>query len=552
MAFPISPSPGTTHITGHGSTYTYNAKGAWDLTTIGARYIPPTFTGSSLSMTPASLNAQVVGTAVSVTFSASGGTSPYTYALSGGALPAGLSLSSGGALTGTPTTAGNYAFSVTATDTANHTVTNNYSVTVAATNIAVSPSSMPSMQVGVEFSVTMTATGGAGSPYTFSISVGALPAGLSLNATTGKIIGTPSASGSYGFTVTATDGASKFGSRAYGGSVAGPTIIVTPDKLPTAMVNRNISLVFAASGGNAPYTWYYSAVQTPVQPPGVNLYSNGLFQGVPTAAGTYSMRIMAQDADGNVGYHDYSFVVAAETSSVDFVASSGSPRDSAYENGSFFFDSNRSILYHKRGGRWYSCSDPANAAPDYYPFTNVVGGFAVVYEQAGNPDNISGGIGTTGDFYHDLATNKLHLRYNNRWSDYVYQLDASLPPGITRLLAWGNSEQPNVSCKYWIDTRYRVIRQWAYGTTWQRFPAGATGTTFYPLTTIIDFLGDGTPAGVDVRLPPSTVADADNWSAGRGWFALDRNAANGPRLFQWDRSAPSNWKMVNDWKGQSW
>lgn len=56
------------------------------------------------------------GSSVSQSITASGGTSPYTYAITSGALPQGLNLSSNGALSGTPTTAGAYSFTITATD----------------------------------------------------------------------------------------------------------------------------------------------------------------------------------------------------------------------------------------------------------------------------------------------------------------------------------------------------------------------------------------------------------------------------------------------------
>ncbi len=69
-----------------------------------------------------------VGTAVTpVTHTATGGTAPYTFTASG--LPAGLSLSSGGTISGTPTTAGTYTVTVTATDSASPAVTGSTSYT---------------------------------------------------------------------------------------------------------------------------------------------------------------------------------------------------------------------------------------------------------------------------------------------------------------------------------------------------------------------------------------------------------------------------------------
>ena len=78
-----------------------------------------TITVTNLAITTASpLPAGVVGTAYSVQFAASGGTSPYTWSVaSGSSLPAGLTLSSTGLLSGTPTTAVSGAsFGITVTD----------------------------------------------------------------------------------------------------------------------------------------------------------------------------------------------------------------------------------------------------------------------------------------------------------------------------------------------------------------------------------------------------------------------------------------------------
>jgi PKD repeat protein len=81
-----------------------------------------TFVAPALVLTPATLPAGNVGAAYFVQLSTSGGTAPYAYAVSSGALPPGISLTSAGLLSGTLTTEGNYAFSLTATDSTTGTI----------------------------------------------------------------------------------------------------------------------------------------------------------------------------------------------------------------------------------------------------------------------------------------------------------------------------------------------------------------------------------------------------------------------------------------------
>ncbi len=155
--------------------------------------VPPT----PLALTfPSSPNG-TVGTAYSVTLAATGGIGPYTYSVSVGTLPAGLTLNaSTGAITGTPTTAvsgpaANITFKVTDSESPAVSATAS-----GAINIAAPPKlSLPfppgaNGTVGTAYSVTLAATGGIG-PYTYSVSAGTLPAGLTLNASTGAITGTP-------------------------------------------------------------------------------------------------------------------------------------------------------------------------------------------------------------------------------------------------------------------------------------------------------------------------------------------------------------------------
>jgi hypothetical protein len=141
---------------------------------------------------------------------ASGGTTPYSWSISAGALPAGLTLAAAsGTISGTPTTAGTFSFTAKVTDStapAAQTATKSFALTIAAAAapVQITTSSVPSGQVGTAYTTTLAASGGT-TPYSWSISAGALPAGLTLAAAGGTISGMPTTAGSFSFTTKVTD-----------------------------------------------------------------------------------------------------------------------------------------------------------------------------------------------------------------------------------------------------------------------------------------------------------------------------------------------------------
>ncbi len=147
-----------------------------------------------------------VGVAYSSALVASGGVPPYTFSIISGSLPPGLTLNpSTGAITGTPTTAGSYTFTAQVVDSRGNssgTTTSSCTIIVSPTIALVCPAGTAT--VGVAYSSALVATGGI-PPYTFSITSGSLPPGLSLNASTGAITGTPTTAGMYSFTAQVVD-----------------------------------------------------------------------------------------------------------------------------------------------------------------------------------------------------------------------------------------------------------------------------------------------------------------------------------------------------------
>ena len=162
----------------------------------------------SLALATSSLPSATKGATYSSSLQATGGNAPYTWSISG-SLPAGLTLSpTTGLISGTPTATGSTTFTATVTDSGNPAQTKSVSLSLAVSAPVVPALTLsavfPPTTIGTAFSSPMSAAGGTPA-YTWSITAGTLPPGLTLAATTGIISGIPSASGTYNFTATVTD-----------------------------------------------------------------------------------------------------------------------------------------------------------------------------------------------------------------------------------------------------------------------------------------------------------------------------------------------------------
>jgi hypothetical protein len=209
---------------------------------------------ASLTVSPASLPNGTQGTAYSQTVTASGGTGPYTFALTAGALPTGLTLSAGGVISGTPTGSGVSNFTVGATDSIGDTGSHAYSVNIGTGVLVVAPAALPAGTQNTAYNQTVTASGGTGGPYTFTISSGALPAGLTMSSA-GVIGGTPTGSGASTFTVRGLDSLGNFGTHIYTLTIGTVSLTVNPASLPATVVGHPYSQIVSATGGTAPYTF---------------------------------------------------------------------------------------------------------------------------------------------------------------------------------------------------------------------------------------------------------------------------------------------------------
>jgi len=191
-----------------------------------------TATAVAINLSPTTIAIPAIGVVYSQVLSASGGTGPYTFTLLSGSLPPGLSLSSNGTLSGTATAAGSFTFSIQAQDSTGggsggpYTGSHSFSVIIAAPSIVVEPGALPNATVGASYSETVSASGGSGT-YTYAVTGGALPAGLSLNSATGALTGTATTVGVATFVITATDTTTTGPGAPYAGSETYSLIVGT-------------------------------------------------------------------------------------------------------------------------------------------------------------------------------------------------------------------------------------------------------------------------------------------------------------------------------------
>jgi hypothetical protein len=175
--------------------------------TTGSRQALAVSSVASLGVGTSSLPSGVAGSAYSAQLSSTGGAGGGSWSVSSGALPAGLSLNaSTGVISGAPTGVGTSSFTVSVSDPGPpvQNASASLSIAVAPATLGVTTSSLPSAADGSAYPARLSSTGGAGGG-TWSLSSGSLPAGLSLNPSTGEISGVPRAVGTSSFTVSLSD-----------------------------------------------------------------------------------------------------------------------------------------------------------------------------------------------------------------------------------------------------------------------------------------------------------------------------------------------------------
>jgi hypothetical protein len=172
---------------------------------------------SPLAIATTALPGGKVGDAYNQTLAASGGVPGYVWSLNTGSnpLPAGLTLNPAGVISGTPTTEGANTITIKVTDSTGASTTKAFTLVIQTISqpppppppppsLTITTTGLSGGTIGTAYSAALASAGGTGAK-SWSISAGTLPAGLSLDAATGVISGTPTAAGTSTFTVQLQD-----------------------------------------------------------------------------------------------------------------------------------------------------------------------------------------------------------------------------------------------------------------------------------------------------------------------------------------------------------
>jgi hypothetical protein len=243
------------------------------------------------------VNAQVahLNAPYSLTITAQGSTAIASWQITGGQLPPGLSFNPGqydvASVSGTPSQLGTYTFTIQAQD-----LTMPQTATVAVTivvdiHLAITKSTLKVGGQNQVFLDSFAAVNGI-PPLHWSIS-GNMPAGLSLNSTSGQLTGTPTDFGGFPYTVSVNDSASPPSSDSAQGILQLAQQLRVTGQFSPIYIGQGYFSALGVTGGTYPYTWTISSGTLPA---GLTLTANGTLTGTPSQLGASNVSISVTDS----------------------------------------------------------------------------------------------------------------------------------------------------------------------------------------------------------------------------------------------------------------
>lgn|GEM_PF-1374772 len=256
----------------------------------------------------------------------SGGVAPFSYAATG--LPAGLTIDAAtGAVTGTPTARGTHTVTVTVTDAGGRADTQTADLVIATQPLELTLGTPATGTVGADYVSTFVAANGGAGPYTYAAQD--LPAGLSIDPSTGAVTGTPSSAGDAGVTITVTDADGKTATKTVTIPIRAALVLTLTEPGAATAGSAYESMFVAVAGGAGPYIFTATGL-----PEGVSIDSaTGAVSGTPVGVGTFDVGITVTDSEGRSDFQPVFIIVSeplALTAGEPAVGTRGSPYGSTF------------------------------------------------------------------------------------------------------------------------------------------------------------------------------------------------------------------------------
>ena len=273
------------------------AQDSWGDSRTAAAPVTITVAPAALAVDPAALANAVYRTPYTGSLSATGGSGSITWSITSGHLPAGVTLDANGTLSGTPTELGPFSANARAQDAnwPDNFAAGGFAISVDPPSFSITVPPSSAATVGQPYQVTATATGNVGSVL-WTIA-GSLPGGLSLNASTGTIAGSPTTWGTFNVTLRGADswGTGRVDAQPLSIVVAPTALAIAPAVLGSATYMSAYLATLTASGGTGAVTWSVVSGRLPY---GVTLdRTSGVLSGTPTEVGAFAFGVRALDVN---------------------------------------------------------------------------------------------------------------------------------------------------------------------------------------------------------------------------------------------------------------
>ncbi len=245
------------------------------------------------------------------------------------------------------------------------------------------PANLPGGSVNQSYSTTLAASGGI-APYAWSVTSGALPAGLSLNGNTGLISGVATAAGTATFTATVQDNKGTTASLIFTLTIttASSSFVFTNTSFPNGIVDVAYTQKVTTSGGAVTPFFPNPAIRVSngALPDGLNLVRNSdgsySIAGTPSKPGLFDFTLTASDAAGNVTAANLTITItgtptqekmAVNPATLSFTVQLGSANTPVPQPLSVTADgavlSYTSVVSTDTGGSWLVSQNPAGNTP---------------------------------------------------------------------------------------------------------------------------------------------------------------------------------------------